>query len=424
MALRIFLAGAILALGVTACAELAPAPGTEATGSELGPSASPETTVAAEPVAPVHGWPGDRKPQGAEGTRVAVFADQLHHPRGLYVLPNGDVLVAETGLPTTPDDAETSADRISLLRDTDSDGVADLRSVFLEDLRSPLGMVLIDDELYVANTDSVVKFPYREGQIRINASETKIVDLPTGSLNRHWTRDLIASQDGSKLYVAVGSNGNVGEHRVDAERDRAAIWEVDLETREHRIFASGLRNPVAITWELQSGALWALVNERGAVGDDYAADYLTAVRDGAFYGWPYSYSGQQIDRRAAPQRPKLVAQAVAPDYELEPGTVSAGLANAIGNILPARFAHGMFISQHSTSADDPEGYKVIFVPFRNSQPAGEPLEVLTGFVDDGGNLLGRPMGLAIDSQGGLLVADDEGQTVWRVTSAPGPRAQP
>lgn len=422
MALRVFLAGAVLALGVTACAELMPAPGTDETGS--GPASSPETTAAAEHVAPAHSWTGGRKPEGAEGTRVAVFADQLHHPRWLYVLPNGDVLVAETGLATTPDDVETSADRISLLRDTDSDGIADLRSVFLEDLRSPLGMVLIDDEFYVANTDSVVKFPYREGQIRINASETKIVDLPTGSINRHWARDLIASQDGSKLYVAVGSNGNVGEHRMDAEQGRAAIWEVDLETREHRIFASGLRNPVAITWELQSGALWALVNERGALGEDYIADYLTSVQDGAFYGWPYSYSGQQVDRRAAPQRPELVDQAIAPDHELEPGTVSTGLANAIGNILPARFAHGMFISQHGTNADGPGGYRVIFVPFRDAQPVGEPLEVLSGFVDDDGNILGRPMGLAIDSQGGLLVADDEGKTVWRVTSAPGRPAAP
>jgi glucose/arabinose dehydrogenase len=382
------------------------------------------------------GWPAGAQPLAAEGTRVVAFANGLDHPRWLYVLPNGDVLVAETNAPPRPDDgkglkgwffkryqkkaggAVPSANRITLLRDADGDGVAETRSVFLSNLNSPFGMTLIGNALYVANTDAVVRFPYRAEQTAIDAPATKVVDLPAGSLNHHWTKNIIASADGSKLYVSVGSNSNVAEHGIEQEEGRAAIWEVDTRTGAHRIFASGLRNPVGMAFEPSTKALWVAVNERDELGSDLVPDYMTSVRDGGFYGWPYSYYGSQMDERVKPPRPDLVAKAIAPDYALGPHTASLGLAYSTGNALPAPFGRGMFVGQHGSWNRKPRsGYKVIFVPFTNGRPSGDPIDVLTGFVMDNGDAMGRPVGVAIDTRRGLLVADDVGNTIWRVTGA-------
>jgi len=384
------------------------------------------------------GWPKGAKPVAAEGTSVAAFASGLDHPRWLYVLPNGDVLVAETNAPPRPQDgkgikgfffkkfqkkaggAVPSADRITLLRDADGDGTAELRTVFLAGLHSPFGMALVGEKLYVANTDAIVKFPYKPGETRIAASGTKVVDLPGGPLNHHWTKSLVASADGSKLYVGVGSNSNVAENGIEAEKERAAIWEVDAATGKHRVFASGLRNPVGMAWEPESGKLWTSVNERDELGNDLVPDYMTSVREGGFYGWPYSYYGGHVDTRVKPQRPDLVAKALKPDYALGPHTASLGLASSKGTTLPGRFKRGMFVGQHGSWNRKPRsGYKVLFVPFEGGAPAGTPVDVLTGFVRENGDAMGRPVGVAIDRKGALLVADDVGNTVWRVTAEHG-----
>ena len=383
------------------------------------------------------GWSPDQTPVAAEGTRVVAFARGLDHPRWLHVLPNGDVLVAETNAPPRPEDgkgikgwffkryqkkaggAVPSANRISLLRDADGDGVAETRSVFLSGLNSPFGMALVDNTLYVANTDAVVRVPYSEGQTQIAERPVKVADLPGGPLNHHWTKGLIASRDGSRLYVSVGSNSNVAENGIEKETNRAAILEIDPRTGQQRVFASGLRNPVGMAWEPESGALWTAVNERDELGSDLVPDYMTSVRDGGFYGWPYSYFGQHVDDRIKPQRPDLVAKAIVPDYALGPHTASLGLAYSRGSALPERFGAGMFVGQHGSWNRKPRsGYKVIFVPFAGATPAGEPLDVLTGFVTEDGDAMGRPVGVAIDARGALLVADDVGNTVWRVTAAP------
>jgi glucose/arabinose dehydrogenase len=382
------------------------------------------------------GWPPGGKPVAAEGTAVAAFARGLDHPRWLCVLPNGDVLVAETNAPPRPEDGKgikgwffrryqkkagggvPSANRITLLRDADGDGAADTRSVFLSGLNSPFGMTLAGGALYVANTDAVLRFPYEEGQTQITAAGVKVVDLPGGPLNHHWTKNVIASPDGSKLYVAIGSNSNVAEHGMAKEEGRAAIWEVDRETGRHRVFASGLRNPVGMAWEPETGDLWTAVNERDELGSDLVPDYMTPVRDGGFYGWPYSYFGQHVDTRVKPRRPDLVAAALVPAYALGPHTASLGLAYSRGGSLPARFREGMFVGQHGSWNRKPRsGYKVLFVPFTGGAPSGEPMDVLTGFVTERGEARGRPVGVAIDRRGALLVADDVGNTIWRVTAA-------
>jgi glucose/arabinose dehydrogenase len=391
-------------------------------------------------VAQARGWPPSGRPEAADGLEVTAFARDLDHPRWLYLLPNGDVLVAETAAPERPDDnrgikgwftkqvakkagsAVPSANRITLLRDADGNGVAETRFVLLPGLESPFGMVLVGGDLYVANTDAIVRFPYEIGQTRITAPGTKVVDLPAGPINHHWTKNLVASRNGSKLYVAVGSNSNAAENGIESEEGRAAIWEVDTKTGAHRVFASGLRNPVGMAWEPESGALWAAVNERDELGNDLVPDYMTAVRDGAFYGWPYSYFGQHVDERVKPQRPDLVANAIAPDYALGAHTASLGLAYSQGTALPVRFRRGMFVGQHGSWNREPRsGYKVIFVPFAGGKPAGDPVDVVTGFIDADGNALGRPVGVAFDKRGALLVADDVGDTVWRVTAAAAPR---
>src|SRR5690349_22289963 len=388
-------------------------------------------------VADAKGWSGDAKPTAAPGLIVTAFARQLDHPRSLYVLPNGDVLVAETNAPADrPDDgkgikawfiryfqkkagaAVPSANRITLLRDADGDGVAETRSVFLSGLNSPFGMELVGDTLYVANSDAVVKFPYKEGETRITASATKVVDLPAGPRNHHWTKNVIASPDGSKLYVAVGSNSNVAEHGMEEEKERAAIWEVDAATGRHRVFAAGLRNPVGMAWEPESGALWTAVNERDELGSDLVPDYMTSVRDGGFYGWPFSYFGPHVDERAQPPQPDLVSRAIVPDYALGAHTASLGLAITADSGLPAPFTRGAFIGQHGSWNRRPlSGYRVIFVRFVEGRPTGMPIDVLTDFLNADGQARGRPVGIAFD-HGGVLVADDVGNAIWRIHSAP------
>ncbi|MEP6494603.1 MAG: sorbosone dehydrogenase family protein [bacterium] len=404
----------------------------------IGPHpAVPEPSTSLIPVVNVanaKGWPAGAKPAAAAGTIAAAFAERLDHPRWLYVLPNGDVLVSETNGPVRPDDnkglkgkffdhfqkkagaAVPSANRITLLRDADGDGIAETRSVFLDSLSSPFGIALVGNTLYVANTDAIVHFPYVAGETHITAAPTKLIDLPAGSINHHWTKNIIASADGSKLYATVGSNSNAAENGIDNETGRAAIWEIDLKSGSHRVFASGLRNPNGMAWNAETGALWVSVNERDELGSDLVPDYMTSVRDGGFYGWPYSYYGQHVDTRVKPQRPDLVATAIEPDYALGPHTASLGLTSSRGTALPAPFRDGMFVGQHGSWNRTPaSGYKVIFVPFSNGKPAGDPIDVLTGFLNEHGDAQGRPVGVAIDKHGALLVADDVGNVIWRVT---------
>ena len=424
----------LLALG--ACGETATLPVSAGTGPQPLLPAPNSTLIPTLNIAPADGWLPDALPLAAAGTRVAAFARGLEHPRWLLVLPNGDVLVAETNAPPKPDDgkgikgwvmrlvmgragADTpSADRITLLRDTDGDGVADLRTVLIAGLHSPFGMALVGNTLFVANSDAVLKFPYTAGQTHISAAGNLVSALPAGAINHHWTKNLIASADGRTLYVTVGSNSNVAERGMPAEAERAAIWALDVASGTHRIFASGLRNPNGLAWEPSRGALWTVVNERDEIGSDLVPDYLTSVRDGGFYGWPYSYYGQHVDTRVQPQQPELVARSIVPDYALGPHTASLGLAWSAGTTLPAAFANGMFVGQHGSWNRRPHsGYKVIFVPFTAGQASGAPLDVLTGFLTDAGHARGRPVGVALDRRGALLVADDVGNVVWRVSAA-------
>jgi glucose/arabinose dehydrogenase len=422
-------------LGLSACSEMATLPVSAGTGPQPTLPAPHKTLIATLNVAPAIGWPAGVTPRTAEGTRVNAFAESLDHPRWLYVLPNGDVLVAETNAPPKPDDrkgikgwvmgiavkkaggAVPSANRITLLRDTDGDGKADVRTQLLTGLNSPFGMALVGNDLYVADSDALLRFPYSTGDTHITAVGAKVTDLPAGTINHHWTKNVIANADGTRLYVTVGSNSNAAENGMPAEAERAAIWAIDPKTGEHRIFASGLRNPNGMAWEAASGALWTVVNERDEIGSDLVPDYLTSVRDGAFYGWPYSYYGQHVDDRVMPPRPDMVARAIVPDYALGPHTASLGLASSVGTTLPM-FANGMFVGQHGSWNRRPHsGYKVIFVPFANGKPAGEPVDVLTGFLNEHDDAYGRPVGVALDKHGALLVADDVGNAVWRVSSA-------
>jgi len=386
-------------------------------------------------IAPAEPWRDDEKPQPAEGLQVNVFARDLAHPRNLFVLPNGDVLVAETDTPSKPDDykgikgkitqhtqkeagaGHGSANRLTLLRDADSDGVAETKSIFLQGLNSPYGMALIGDTLYVANTDSLVKVQYHDGDTQASTSAQKLADLPGGTINHHWTKSLVASHDGKHLYVGVGSNSNAGENGIDKEKDRADILEVDPTSGKWRVYASGLRNPAGLALNTD-GTLWTSVNERDDLGDDLVPDYMTSVHAGDFFGFPYSYYGAHVDERVKPQNPQLVASARVPDYALGAHTASLGLAFSANNALPERFHDGAFVGQHgSWNRSQPVGYRVIFVKFQQGKPVGEPQEVLGGFRDAQGNARGRPVGVAIDKRGALLVADDVGGRVWRVTSS-------
>jgi glucose/arabinose dehydrogenase len=389
-------------------------------------------------IAKANRWQPGQTPRAAAGLQVNAFAQGLDHPRWLYVLPNGDVLVAESNAPERPNDATgirgwvmkkvmqragagvPSADRITLLRDSDGDGRADERHVFLDDLYSPFGMALVDDKLYVANTDAVLVFDYREQANRIGsgADGRTLVSLPAGPINHHWTKNIIASPDGTMLYATVGSNSNVAENGMTAERGRAAIWQIDRESGEHAIHASGLRNPNGMAFVPQpNGApqLWTVVNERDELGSDLVPDYMTSVQAGGFYGWPYSYYGQHVDERVEPQKPELVAKAIQPDYALGPHTASLGLAYSDDNALADGYNNGLFVGQHGSWNRKPRsGYKVIFVPFTNGDPAGEPRVVLDDFVQND-QARGRPVGVTIDHDGNLLVADDVGNTIWRVS---------
>ncbi|QXI27275.1 PQQ-dependent sugar dehydrogenase [Pseudomonas vanderleydeniana] len=424
----------LLASGLAACGESSTLSVAEGTGPSPKLPEPNKTLLPTMNIAPAIGWPDGTRPMAATGTQVNAFAEKLDHPRWLYVLPNGDVLVAETNAPPKPDDSQgirgwiaskvmsragagvPSANRITLLRDANHDGVAETRTTFIEGLNSPFGMALVGNDLYVADTDALLRFHYEEGDITIGTAPQKVVDLPGGTLNHHWTKNVIASRDGRKLYVTVGSNSNVGENGLDKEEGRAAIWEVDPASGKHRIFASGLRNPNGLAWEPQSGALWTAVNERDEIGSDLVPDYITSVKDGAFYGWPYSYYGQHVDVRVSPADPAMVAKAIAPDYAVGPHTASLGLTFAQGSRLPTPFTQGAFIGQHGSWNRKPHsGYKVIFVPFADGKPSGQPVDVLSGFLDKDENAMGRPVGVVIDRQGDLLVADDVGNKVWRVS---------
>ena len=387
-------------------------------------------------VADAVGWPEGRTPVPAAGFQVRAFASGLEHPRWLYRLPNGDILVAETNAPPKPEGMDEGArgffqrlfmkkagarvpspDRITLLRDADGDGVAETRSAFLQNLMSPFGMALVGDTLYVANADAVMAFPYQTGQTQITAAGRKIADLPAGR-NHHWTKSLVASRDGSRLYVGVGSNSNVGENGLDGEVDRAAILEIDPATGTRRIYASGLRNPVGLAWQPDSGRLWVSVNERDELGNDLVPDYMTSVTPGGFYGWPWSYYGQIVDERLDPRNPEMVARAIKPDYALGAHTASLGLTFGEGSLFPARYRGGAFVGQHGSWNRRPRnGYRVLFVPFAGGMPAGPPQDILTGFINADNQAMGRPVGVQFDSRGALLVADDVGNVVWRVSPA-------
>lgn len=385
-------------------------------------------------IAPAKPWQKNGAPVAAEGLRVQKFADNLLHPRWLYVLPNGDVLVAETDAPPKPEDSKgikgkimklvmrragvshPSANRITLLRDINHDGIVDERSVFLSGLNSPFGMALLNDQFYVADTDALLRFPYQPGQTTITAKGNKVLNLPAGPLNHHWTKNIIASEDGRKLYITVGSNSNVGENGLDKEQDRARILEFDIATNQARTFATGIRNPNGMAWQPQSHALWTVVNERDELGNTLVPDYMTAVKDGGFYGWPYSYFGQHVDVRVKPQRPDLVETALAPDYALGAHTASLGLTFYTASLLP-HYKNGALIGQHGSWNRKPHsGYKVVFVPFKDGQPAGMPEDVLTGFLSSKGEAQGRPVSVVVDTTGAILVADDVGNAIWRVSS--------
>lgn len=437
-ALTVHCAGTLAALVLAGCGDTARLTVEEGMGPtpQLPPprhSLLPTVRIAA-----AHGWAPGTAPVAAPGLAVNAFATGLDHPRWLHVLPNGDVLVAETNAPETPNAprsfrnwamrlvmkragaAVRSADRITLLRDTNGDGVADLRSIFISGLHSPFGMSLVGENLFVANTDAIVSFPYRQGDLHIAAPGSKLLDLPAGPINHHWTKNIVASVDGTRLYATIGSNSNIGENGLANEVDRAGILEIDIPAGTHRSFASGLRNPNGLAWEPSGGALWTVVNERDELGSDLVPDYLTSVRGHGFYGWPYSYFGQHVDERVKPTRPDLVASALTPDYALGAHTASLGLAWSAGATLPPSYLGGMFVGQHgSWNRTTPSGYKVIFVPFTHGVPApGVAIDVLTGFLGADGSARGRPVGVALDMHGALLVADDVGNTVWRISAVP------
>lgn len=427
----------IAILLLSACAETAKFSVEDGIGANPQLPAPVKNLIPTVNIAPAEGWRDGAAPKASADLAVKAFASGLDHPRWLYALPNGDVLVAESNRPADAEGARSgivgwimkkvmkragagvpSANRITLLRDADGDGVPEVRTAFLEGLNSPFGMALVGNKLYVANTDALVRFPYKPGMTQIREAGVKVADLPAGRFNHHWTKNVIANHDGSRLYVTVGSNSNVGELGMENEVNRAAILEVDPEKGTTRLFASGLRNPNGLAWHPQTRALWTTVNERDEIGSDLVPDYMTTVKDGGFYGWPYSYFGQNVDSRVKPPRPDLVASAIIPDYALGAHTASFGILFYEGKQLPPRYAGGAFVAQHGSWNRRPHsGYKVIFVPFKDGKPAGPATDVLTGFLSEEGKALGRPIGIAVDRTGALLVSDDVGNIVWRVTAA-------
>ncbi|MYM23506.1 sorbosone dehydrogenase family protein [Duganella sp. FT135W] len=388
-------------------------------------------------VAPAEPFSAQQRPLAPPGFSVTAYAHGLDHPRWLYTLPNGDVLVAETNAPPKPDDskgikgmvmkqqmkkagaATESANRITLLRGLDGKGEVQSRSTYLTGLHSPFGMALVGKDLYVADTDAVLRFPYQEGATSISTPGVKVMDLPAGTINHHWTKNIIASPDGKYLYVTVGSNSNVGENGIAAETGRAAIWQLELATNKSRLFATGLRNANGMGWEPQTHALWTTVNERDELGNDLVPDYMTSVKEGGFYGWPYSYYGQHVDTRVSPQKPELVAKAIVPDYALGGHTASLGLTFYESALFPQQYRGGVFIGQHGSWNRKPHsGYKVVFIPFSGGKPSGPPQDFLSGFLSSEGKAQGRPVGVTVDRQGALLVADDVANVIWRVAPSP------
>ena len=427
---------ALLCLGLVGCGEEATLPVEAGTGPNPNLPPPVQTLLPTVVLAHAKGWPDGKSPKPASSLSVSAFATGLDHPRWLYVLPNGDVLVAETAAPPQPaltrglmgwamkmgmrwaGAGSPSANRITLLRDADGDGVAEIRSPFLTGLNSPFGMALVGETFYVANTDQVLRFPYADGATEISESGEKLVDLPAGPVNLHWVKNILASADGASLYATVGSNSNIGERGVENEDGRAAIQKIDIATGKSRIFASGLRNPVGLAFHPDSGSLWTTVNERDELGSDLVPDYMTTVKEDGFYGWPYSYFGPHLDPRVQPQRPDLVEKAIVPDYALGPHTASLGLTFYDGTLFPERYRGGAFVGQHGSWNRKPlSGYKVIFVPFENGRPSGPPEDILSGFLSNNGDAHGRPVGVIVDRSGALLVADDVGNTIWRVTPA-------
>ena len=400
------------------------------------PAPDPSTIPVVE-IAPAVGWADGAMPVPADGFTVTAFARGLEHPRQVLVLPNGDVLVAEANKPASGEGTGSkarqlamdavmkragagvpSADRITLLRDADGDGVAEERHVFLSGLTSPYGMALVGEALYIANADALVRVQYITGATSASQAPEKVADLPAGR-NHHWTKALVASADGSKLYVGVGSNSNIAENGMAEEVNRAAVLEVDPVSGAVRNYASGLRNPTALALNPHDDGVWAVVNERDEYGNDLVPDYLTSVREGAFYGWPYSYFGQHVDERVEPQAPDLVAKAIVPDYGLGSHVAPLGLAFHTAGGMPTRYANGAFIGLHGSWNRQPKvGYTVVFVPFAGGQPSGPIETVLGGFVNDSGDAQGRPVGVAVDARGGVLVADDVGNAIWRLAAAP------
>ena len=426
------------AISLFACSERATLPLAAGIGPEPQLPPPHHTLIPTVNIAPAIGWTGAARPSPAAGLAVVAFAGGLAHPRNIYVLPNGDVLAVESNAPPKPDDSPglrgfitrqimgragagvPSANRITLLRDTRGDGHADIRADFLEGLNSPFGIALIGDQLFVADTDAIRRYPYHTGETHITDPGVQLTPLPAGRINHHWTKNLVASADGRFLYVSIGSNSNVGENGLAAEEGRAQIWEVDVRTGQHRSYATGLRNPNGLAFAPgPRPVLWSAVNERDELGSDLVPDYMTAVRDGGFYGWPFSYFGKHVDERVQPERPDLVARAITPDYALGAHTASLGLVITADSGLPAPFITGAFVSQHGSWNRRPQsGYRVIFVPFVDGQPRGQPVDVLTGFLDAEGQARGRPVGIALDHRGGMLVADDVGNVIWRITGVP------
>jgi glucose/arabinose dehydrogenase len=386
-------------------------------------------------VAKAVGWKPGETPSVASGLRIQAIATGLEHPRQPYVLPNGDILVAESNGPGTepierPKDfimglvqkfagaGAKGGNRITLLRDTNGDGVPDQHTVLVDHLYSPFGMAYADGNLYVANTDAIVRFPFTPGQTKITAPGTVLTALPGGPIDHHWTKSLTLSPDGKTLFVGIGSNSNITENGLDAEQDRARIWQVDRATGAHRVYATGLRNPNGLTINPETNQLWTVVNERDELGPNLVPDYMTSVKFGAFYGWPYSYYGQHVDPRVRPQRPDMVAKAIAPDYALSSHVAPLGMVFYTGANLPASFRNGAFVGEHgSWDRGQFNGYRVVFIRFEGGHPVGKPQTIVNGFLNGDGEARGRPVGLAVDQQGGLLIADDLGDTLWRVTSA-------